>query len=154
MIIICCSIMAIQDFRERAVSWILFPLLAGALSILHFESSAPEQFLVFIISNILLVSAIVLILFLYTRVILHKAFLNTSFGLGDLLFFYAFALGFPTFTFILLFVGAVLFSLLAFLVTKLSGDSKLVPLAGFMSLFLIAVILASLLPQTPSLYLL
>ncbi|MEX0360914.1 MAG: hypothetical protein AB3N10_07985, partial [Allomuricauda sp.] len=69
------------------------------------------------------------------------------------LFFYAFALGFPTLTFIILFVSAIGFSLIAFTVFRIFRKTDSVPLAGLMALYLIGAVLFSFFPNTPSLYL-
>ncbi len=148
------GLIAFQDFRERAVSWVLFPLVGFLLGFLYLDSTSYEQYALFALVNILLVSGMLLILYLYTKHLAKMKFLNTSFGLGDLLFFYAFALGFPTMTFIVLFSGSILFSLMVFLFSKTRTQMETVPLAGLMGLFLMGVVLASFFPQVPSLYLL
>lgn len=102
----------------------------------------------------LLISLVVFILFIYTKYVARMKFLNVSFGLGDLLFFYAFAMGFPTVTFLILFVGAILFALGTFLLTKKNEENETIPLAGLMGLFLIVVLILSFFPIAPSLYLL
>lgn len=152
MLVIICGVVAYQDFGNRAVLWILFPILAILFAVLHLNYNELEHFLFFSIVNILLITAILLVLWLYTKYIRNKAFLNVSFGLGDILFLYAFALGFPTVTFILLFSGSIIFSLLLFLLLKNKMRMHTVPLAGLMSLFLIAIVLIGFLPNTPSLY--
>lgn len=149
-----CALIAYQDLRERAVSWVLFPLVGVLLAYLYLNNTSLGQYSVFVLTNILLVSMMLLILFLYTKHIAKMKFLNVSFGLGDLLFFYAFALGFPTVTFIVLFVGSILFSLTIFLLSKSKQKLDTIPLAGLMGFFLIGVILASFIPNVPSLYLL
>ncbi len=149
-----CTLIAYQDFKERAVSWLLFPIMGILLAFLYLNTTSFEQYTLFVLTNVLLVSGIILILFLYTKHIAHKKFLNVSFGLGDLLFFYAFALGFPTMTFVVLFVGAILFSLIIFLFSKTNTEEETIPLAGLMSFFLMGILLVSFLPNAPSLYLL
>ncbi len=149
----CFGLIAIQDFRERAVVWFLFPLLGILLGILHLLQSDLTQLLLFSGANMLLITGIILILFLHSTYILRKKFINVSLGVGDILFFYAFALGFPTMTFIILFVGSVLFSLLLFFLLKRMHEVHTVPLAGLMSLFLMAVFIMDMFPSTPSLYL-
>lgn len=79
-------------------------------------------------------------------------FLNVSFGLGDILFFYAFALGFPTATFLILFVSSILFSLMVSLIQKKKKTESGIPLAGLMSLFLVFAFSIEFLPNLPSLY--
>ena len=147
-----CGVIAFQDFRDRAVQWFLFPILGIVLGVLHLQYSSLELFLLFSLTNILLVSGVLIVLFLYTKQIMKSKFLNVSFGLGDALFFYALSLGFPTITFVLLFVGSILFSLLLFLFLKKTKGINTVPLAGLMGLFLIGVFVINLWPNMPSLY--
>jgi len=153
-VVLVCAVIAFQDFKERMVSWILFPITGVLLALLYIWNTSFEQFYPFVFTNMLLISVIVLVLFLYTTYIARMKFLNVSFGLGDLLFFYAFALGFPTLTFLILFVGSVLFALAVFMLSKTKQDDESVPLAGLMGFFLIVVLLASFFPNAPSLYML
>lgn len=152
--VLVCALIAFQDFKERMVSWILFPVVGLLLGFLYIWNTSFEQFYPFVFTNMLLISGIVLFLFLYTKYIARMEFLNVSFGLGDLLFFYAFALGFPTMTFLILFVGSILFSLAVFLITKGKQENETIPLAGLMGFFLIVVLIASFFPSAPSLYIL
>ncbi|WP_373518411.1 hypothetical protein [Pricia sp.] len=149
-----CGIIAYQDFKERAVVWTIFPITASLFFSLHISHAPWQSTMLYALSNCLLVSTVLSILFLYSRLILKKRFLDVSLGLGDVLFFYAFALGFPTMTFVLLFVGAIFFSLLVFLVLKMGRPMETVPLAGLMGLFVVGVLVSSLFPNTPSLYIL
>jgi len=149
-----CALIGFQDLKERMVSWILFPITGLLLGLLYILNTSFEQFYPFVFTNMVLISAIVLFLFLYTKYIAKMKFLNVSFGLGDLLFFYAFALGFPTITFLILFVGSILFSLAVFLLSRRKQENETIPLAGLMSFFLIVVVLASFFPNVPSLYIL
>lgn len=146
------GMVAFQDFKERAVTWIVFPIIAILLASLHLYHVGLEFFLFFALYNIVLVSGVVAILWLATKFLFKKRFLDVSFGLGDMLFFYAFALGFPTLTFIILFVVAIGFSLFVFSLLRLFYQIETVPLAGLMGIFLIGVILYSFLPSSPSFY--
>lgn len=152
LVMLACGLITFQDFKEREVSWILFPIMGSLLAFLYLNATTFAQYSLFTLTNLLVVSGILLILFLYTKHIARKGFLNVSFGLGDLLFFYAFALGFPTLTFIVLFASSILFSLIVFLFSKGEKEKETIPLAGLMGFFLIGVFLISFLPQTPSLY--
>src|SRR5690606_14005291 len=147
-----CGIMSFQDFRDREVSWVLFPILGLSLALLHWSQVDVTVFLVSVLGNIIIINCILLILWTVTKYLLRKEFLNMAFGLGDALFMYALALGFPTVTFIYLLVGSIGFSLVAFLVLNRSHKMETVPLAGLMGIFLIVVILLALLPNSPSLY--
>ncbi len=147
------GMIAYQDLKQRSVTWILFPIMGILMGLIHFAHSSPKLFFVGSVANILLVSTIITILFMYTKYIAHKQFLNVSMGLGDLLFFYMFALGFPTFTFVYLFVTSILFSLFMHLMIKSIRRTDTIPLAGFMGLFLIGVTVLGFLPNSPSLFL-
>ncbi|MEK6152015.1 hypothetical protein WIW50_02080 [Flavobacteriaceae bacterium 3-367] len=151
---ICCGLITYQDFTQRRVLWILFPLLGLLLGTVHFLHSSPSLFLGYALLNGLLVSAVILILYLYTKGLRKKAFLNASLGLGDILFFYVLGLAFPTLTFITLFACSLIFSLIAFLLLKKGLQWSTVPLAGLMSIFLTLIIAYSLFFNSPNLYLL
>lgn len=147
-----CGILAFQDFKYREVTWPLFPMLAIFLGLLHVSHVGWLLFGTSILINFILVSCIVLILWSITHFVFQKRFLDISFGLGDLLFLYAFALGFPPITFIYLLVGSIGFAVLAFSLMKLFLRSKTVPLAGLMGVFLIATLSLSHMPNSISLY--
>lgn len=142
-----------QDFKERQVYWFLFLLLALFLGWLHFNHSITAQiFLYYTLLNLILVTLIVVLLYSIVRFILNKKFLNYSLGLGDILFFYAFAFGFPTLTFSILFANSLVLSLLIFMLFKKRFRQKTIPLAGIMSLFILSVLSISLFIQQPLLY--
>ncbi len=123
-----------QDIKERAVSlWILL-ITIFLIGFLHYQHSLTEQFLQAILLNIAIVLAIVCILFLYAKFKLKLA-LQDTFGFGDLLFFMAIAVGFPTITFVVLFSFSLFFSLILYLVLKKKFKHKTVPLAGLQALF-------------------
>jgi len=149
---VCCGIICYQDIKKRTVYWFLFPMLAVLMGCLHYQFTVVLLFFTHILLNTLLISLILLILYLYTKIVSKKKFINHSFGLGDLLFFYAMAIGFPTLTFIVLFSCALLFSTLIFFSFKNNMTKKTVPLAGFMSLFLSAVFCYAIFFNSPPLY--
>ncbi len=150
---ICLGYITIQDFKERQVYWFLFPLASILLGLVHFLNTAePLAFLNYIALNVLFVTLILGVLYLTTRIIFKKRFLNHSLGLGDILFFYAFAIGFPTITFVILFTNAILFALLLFFVFKKKLHLQTVPLAGLMSSFLIFIFAYNFIFPSPTLY--
>ena len=153
LLIVCLLTITYQDFKERKVFWFLFPSLMLLFGCFYgIQISSKVVFLYQILANTLMVTVILIILFLYTSLITKKRFLNHSLGLGDVLFFYAMGVGFPTLTFIVLFAFAVLFSLLVFTITKRSSVYKTVPLAGLMGLFIAFVILYTSIFKYPALY--
>jgi hypothetical protein len=144
---------AFQDLKERMVHWVLFPIMGLLLAALQLQHISWEFVLFFGLANTALVSGVLLLLFLYTKYIGKKKFLNHSFGLGDVLFMYAFALGFPMVTFIVLFSCSLCFSLLGFVVLNYFVKTETVPLAGFMGIFLGMVLLWNLFTDAFTLYL-
>lgn len=150
---VCLGYIAVQDFKERKVFWFLFPIAMILFGLTHFMNIGESNiFMDYLSLNILLVTLVIILLFGYSRFIAKTKFLNHSLGLGDILFFYAFAAGFPTFTFVVLFANAILFSLLSFLVLKKKLKLQTVPLAGLMGLFLVFTICFELIFKSPSLY--
>jgi len=144
---------AYQDFKARQVYWFFFPLLGIFLGLMHFFNTAVSQIFVYqILINLIMVSLVLTVLYIMVKYVLKKRFLNHSLGLGDILFFYAFALGFPSLTFIILFANSLLFSVLFFFFLKKRLELKTIPLAGIMSLFMLTVFIASVFIKQPSLY--
>ena len=142
-----------QDFKERQVYWFLFPLLGLFLGLLNFSNSLEfHTFIYYITINLVLTTLVLGLLFIVVKVFFKKRFIDYSLGFGDILFFYTFAFGFPTITFIILFANSLLFSLVLFLFFKKVFKLKTVPLAGLMSLFLIIILAVSGFVEQPSLY--
>lgn len=148
----CLGLIVYQDYKSREVYWFLFPLLGLLLSVLFFKMTTMPIVLISILLNTILISLVIILLYLYTKVVSKTTFLNHSFGLGDVLFFYAFSLGFPSITFIILFTFSILFSTLLYFSFKRKMTIESVPLAGYMSLFLIFVLSYSLFYNSPILY--
>ena len=143
-----------QDVKERLVYGFLFPVTAVFFGILHYYYVEKTSFYIGIGGNIAFVSLLLLVLFLYSKVKLNMPFLNGSFGLGDLLFFYAICFAFPSSSFIILFVFSIFFSLLVHIVLKRQLKDKTVPLAGYMALFFAFTLVISMFYNPVSLYLL
>lgn len=145
------GIIAFQDLKERAVSWILFPTVALTMVGLNFINLSSSYFYWSISINCVLVSIILMTLYFYAKFKMRRP-LTQVFGIGDILFFYAFALGFPSVSFIILFVFSVFFSLLIHLFLNRGSKEKHIPLAGLMSIFLILALVTDLLLPSLSLY--
>jgi len=154
--VVTCGVLALvfyQDLKEREVYWFLFPFLGMLLGVIHYLNAATVMVFTYVVLlNFLLVTGVILIVFLANKFWIKKPFLDHSFGLGDALFFYAFAFGFPTMTFIILFANSLLFSLAVYLFIKKHKQVETVPLAGLMSLFVLTVLGLSVFVKTPSLY--
>ena len=150
--IACCGLICYQDFRERLVYWFLFPMLGIALAYIFFQYTVPTFFLWSVVTNCVLVTLILGLLYLYSKYRLQKPLVNHSLGLGDILFFYALAVGYPPVTFLVLFVGAVFFSLFSYLVLKKSLRNHTVPLAGLMGFYVMIIVSCSFFVSPNMLY--
>lgn len=123
-----------QDWKERMVSWILFPT-AFLLEIGYFSSLIPLQdlFFHFAVNLIIILSLLMgMIFYLFFRFRRKRFRLWEYFGCGDLLFLLVLAIGFSPFNFVLFTILSLSFSLLLsfFLLHK----NNTVPLAGFQSI--------------------
>lgn len=124
----------IQDYKERQVYWFLFPIIGILGGILFYQNTLSELFLVAIQINLLFLVALVFIIYIYAKIKLKTKLLNTL-GLGDLFLFLAISVSFSTLSFIILFISALIFSLVLHLIINKHQKTLSVPLAGYMSLF-------------------
>lgn len=139
-----------QDFKEQKiyVGLLLITLLVAV--ILYFRNTDLNLFLLNSILNLILTSVIVVLLYLYTKVITKRK-LFESIGLGDLLFWGILAVGFPTHTFLLIFIFSVIFSYVITLFYYKKGER--IPLAGLQSMFLILLLIINYSFNITNLYL-
>ncbi len=129
-----------QDLKERQIAVYLL-LVALCTTALLFALQVPFQTYLFSsLQNILVVALLLGAIGIYAKLKLNRP-ISEVFGLGDALFFMVPALGFPSASFLLLFVGSLIFSLAIFLILKPRLHQKTVPLAGFQALFF-AIVLA------------
>jgi hypothetical protein len=140
----------VQDFKERKVTLLLFPILLIIGAFLHLKTQFVEVLLLNLIINLGLVLVVLSMLLLYVMFIMKKKF-NEVIGLGDLLFFVVLAVSFPTVSFVLLFCSSLLFSLIIYLIFK-SKIGKHIPLAGLQGLFLFLLLFSNLIFNFVNLY--
>ncbi|CAM1344628.1 hypothetical protein [Tenacibaculum amylolyticum] len=142
----------LQDIKERKVYvfLLLLALLVGGYT--YYDNTfTPQLFFINIFTNAMVVSIIVLLLFLYTKFKIRKNFFQ-AIGFGDILFFLALSVSFPTITFLVLFSSSLLFSLLLFISIKSKLNNKAVPLAGFQALFVFLILFINLVFNILNLY--
>jgi hypothetical protein len=140
-------LVAYQDFRFRAVTWVLFPLLAVIIFLECFVNgsirSAWDQF-IFNISFIALQLVIITLYFsLRSRslVMIWKHHL----GAGDMLFFVVLCMFFSPVNFVLFHLGSLLFSILLVIASRKYIQSlKTIPLAGIQAVLLALFIVVDL----------
>ncbi len=129
------SIICYQDFKERMVHWFLFPILALVIGYSMAADYSIYFYLINVTYNVVFISTIIGILWVYTRLIKKIKFLNHSFGLGDLLLFYALCFGFNAEIFKYLLVCSIILSLLLHLLLRKKQKNPTIPLAAYVSLF-------------------
>ncbi|CAL2085593.1 Type IV leader peptidase family protein [Tenacibaculum sp. 190524A05c] len=140
-----------QDIKERKVFIWLLVLAIGCNGVLYYQQTLQQLFFLHISINSILILILLLILFVYTKFKM-KMSLFEALGLGDILFFLVFAIGFPVETFLLLFITSLLFSLIIFISLKAKLRHKTVPLAGFQALFLFLILFINLAFDIVNLY--
>lgn len=145
-------IILIQDIRNRAVYWFLFPLSGLCAGILYYNDTLSELFAASIVINLTFIGLLIAIVFIYAKLKL-KTSLKHVIGLGDVLLFVALAFSFSSVSFLILFIFSLVFALVIHKVIKPQPKYKdLIPLAGYMSLFFAITYLAFWIGITPSLY--
>lgn len=157
LIIVTLSLIAYQDFRFRAVTWILFPILA-ILGLIYFYNTFSSY-------TVLLWSSLCNLSFIAIQLLLLVVYfslknrnkpsiaLSRKIGVGDIFFLLATSCLLPFPDFILFYIASLLFSLLAFMWVIRKKNSDTVPLAGLQSLVLITwLILNSFIPINSGLY--
>ena len=140
-----------QDIRSRRVYAFLFPLVAITSGYLYYTNGIPSVYMASILVNIVFISALLLSVLIYSKLILRKNILEVM-GLGDILMFTALAFSFSSVAFIVLFVSALVFSLLLHLILSRIKNQGTVPLAGYMGLFFCIAQLAFWLGITVNLF--
>ncbi|MDZ7743574.1 MAG: hypothetical protein U5Q03_18005 [Bacteroidota bacterium] len=125
--------------RFRAVSWILFPVLAAVFFIAGIIDKGLDKYLVGTgIALLLIMIQMLLILLVFTlrKNKEKKGFINHVFGLGDLLLFVVLCFAFSPFNLVLFLTLSSIITMGIYLpLTILKKDSVLkIPLAGMISL--------------------
>ncbi|WP_040278300.1 hypothetical protein [Psychroserpens damuponensis] len=151
ILIITLGLIFIQDYKERRVFWFLFPIVGLCSGFLFYNDTLPELFITSIILNLAFVTLLLLVIILYSKLVL-KVNISEAFGLGDALLFIGLIFSFSTISFLIIFVFALVFSLIAHLSLKRFSKIKSVPLAGYLSLFFGASYISFWLGITNSLY--
>jgi hypothetical protein len=153
LIILLSTMIAYQDFRFRAVNWILFAVLL--LTGLSFSFLLSGHFLYVLeksFANIIFLSIQLGVLKLYFHFTdnKNKKIIDSKIGKGDLFFLAAACFYFSFLNFICFYLLSLLFSVIYYMAMTLGNRRhmlrrKTIPLAGLQSLFLIAYILFAVL---------
>jgi hypothetical protein len=143
---------ALQDFLERKVFLWLIVFSGLIISAFHFREVNFEQFILSTILNFSIVISIIIILYIYSKILLKKP-LNEAFGLGDFFFFLILAIGFPTATFLVIFSFSLLFSITIHYFFKKRFKYNTIPLAGLQATFLCMIFILNWALNLKNLYL-
>lgn len=132
-----------EDQRHLALPvWVFFPLALNWLGVSFFQANWLD-WLTHGLLNSLCVSLALSLLYVYAKKRFGE-FINKAFGLGDVLFLFLFAWAYPTPTFILLWVGGTITSLV---LARFLKKTK-VPYAGNLAVFNAVALLTQLFPQS------
>jgi len=146
ILILLLAVVVAQDFKDRAISWFLIPLLfigfiANGLLQIH-----PLELLTYFGINFMLVAVNLLCVTLFISMKEKRItnILKNYLGLGDVLFFLVLTVVFSPFNFIFFYLGSIFLTTLVYGVLQLISKEKqrLIPLAGVMSLLLLVTIVA------------
>lgn len=137
----------LQDIKYRAIH---FALLIAVFIISLIKGFKSEISLYeFVFSSLFLSLTTVGMIFYFF--IKNKKFINPInklIGIGDILFFIAVLPLFSSKSYVLFFITGMLFSIIMHLITLLFKDPKTIPLAGFLSVYLVIIgLLNSLVSQ-------
>lgn len=130
-----------QDLKHRAIHFTLPILVFIASLAVHIFSDDLNFIMIF--KNIGFVSVNIIGLVLYFSV-KNKSVVNpidSMIGLGDILFFIAITPLFDLKSFIVFFIAGMVFSLVTHLISNQFKTQKNIPLAGYLSVFLIGSII-------------
>ncbi len=141
MLIICLMLLlcwvAYEDFKFRAVSWWIFPLILSAA--MYYPASihvAWHQFLMNL--GLVLLMTLMLMLYVYIKLGTLKHFFAQMIGAADIFLWVVLTPLLPVMLFVMLYTVSLLFALAAHGLLKrftFYGEKSSVPLAGLQAIF-------------------
>jgi hypothetical protein len=135
-----------EDWRYRAITWLVFPLLAIVTLLIFMDLSGNWKVLG---SNLIFIGAVMISLIAYVSV-KSRAITNIfvhHFGIGDLLFLVAVAPLFAADNFVLFFISGMMFSGLVHFFTGNRITAKTIPLAGYLAIYVLLLKACSAMTQ-------
>lgn len=136
-----------QDFRFRAVSWVIFPLLPVLFIMLNLPSVSLEESLANTMANLGFAGSMFLFVTIYFS-IRNRRIVNISngfIGWGDILFILSLGFLFSPLNFIIFYLASLLITIVATLILSWLNkiDRNSVPLAGLQALLLLLLIIVN-----------
>lgn len=125
-----------QDWKYRAITWLLFPIL-GIITVLLFSQTGLSYNT--IVANIVFLTTLMGCLFVYMSLKEKKAIniFKAGFGLGDVLFLLAVTPLFGSENYILFFISGMIFSGIFHLILTKGNRKAKIPLAGYLAVYLL-----------------
>lgn|ERR1035437_3757971 len=149
--ILACLVMlaiAYQDFKYRAIHWLLFLLICVLFIIDALTSMSLIQYAKNVYYNLILIVFQLTLLYLFYVIKGRnlKSILNKIIGTGDVLFILLLSLFFSWHSFLFYYIGGLVFSIIIWLLLKhlLIIEEEFVPFAGLMAVFCILIIIIEL----------
>ncbi len=144
-LILILGVLAYQDFRHRAVSWVFLVLLAALLVTKGLIALAFNRMGSLFLMNSLILIAQFFLLIVYFRMkgYAFRSFWENVMGAGDFLFLLCVCLAFSPFNYIFFLLGGLFFTLIGYGLMRITWivSDKTIPFAGLLSLFLILFII-------------
>lgn len=154
--VIILAIIIYQDFKIKAISWYLLPVLFIPVIIKGLQYLCFQLLLQYFLINIVFVLLLFIGVTIYYSIKNKKLtnIINTSIGLGDILFFIVLCSTFSTINFIIfILITLILISIIyGILIYLLKISDKRIPLAGNMAIFLIILILLNFIVKVFNFY--
>ncbi|MCB0401213.1 MAG: hypothetical protein KDD41_03960 [Flavobacteriales bacterium] len=140
------SVLTLQDFKHRAISWFLIPLLLLSFLIPGMQKLGFHEFATYTGINLglLIVNMLGVAAFIALKEKKPVNIIDTYIGLGDLLFFVVLTTAFSPLNFLAFYIGSITLCCLAYIVLRLAvkQTTPYFPLAGAMSLLLGGLMIA------------
>lgn len=137
-LIILLGISFYQDWKYRAISWMIFPMLLTVAAILFWQANIPVRV---ILVNCAFLTVVLGCLFLYISIKRGRLtnIFKADFGLGDVLFLIAITPLFVDRNYILFFISGMFLSALFHVLIASGKGSVKIPLAGYLAVYIIAL---------------
>jgi hypothetical protein len=134
-------ILAIEDFRQRMISWYWIPVLLLLFGLNAVQTIPAHELMFDFTINAMFITMQLLMLTLYFS-IKEKRFVNiidTWLGIGDVLLLYVIGIAFSPVNFLLFYTGSVAATIIGYAIYKkaMQGRSSTIPLAGAVALALV-----------------
>lgn len=126
----------VQDWKFRAIHWFVFPLIAIDSVLIFFLAQEDWKILGL---NLIFVLIVMTVLFFYVS-LREQEWTNIferHFGIGDVLFFISVVPLFGSVNYVLFFISGMIFSGILHGFISLKRENTTIPLAGYLSIYLL-----------------